>query len=127
MLIDKKNKLNELHPKLKNLLKWVAQNYDQDIILICGNRTKEDQQDCFNRGVSKVQFPNSKHNSFPSLAMDIAPMIDNKIPWNDITEFKRLVEFVKSLASGMNIDIRCGADFQTLKDYPHIELKGVNP
>ena len=44
-----------------------------DISLICGHRGEEEQTRYFERGASKVEYPNSKHNKAPSLAVDLQP------------------------------------------------------
>lgn len=63
--------LSELDPRLQTvlneLLEWV------DVSLICGHRGKDAQDDYFMRGVSKVKWPDSKHNTYPSLAVDLQP------------------------------------------------------
>ena len=49
----------------------------RDIAIICGIRTQEDQDKAYAAKRSKVQWPNSKHNTTPerhiSLAVDIVP------------------------------------------------------
>ena len=61
----------ELDPRLQiildELLMWV------DISLVCGYRGEEEQNDYFDRGVSKVRFPDGKHNVKPSRAVDLQP------------------------------------------------------
>ena len=56
-------------------LVWVAKKTLQviDITVITGHRDEEEQTRQFNKKQSKVQWPNSKHNSLPSMAIDIAP------------------------------------------------------
>lgn len=49
------------------LLQWV------DVSLVCGHRGQEEQDEFYRTGRSKVKFPNSKHNSYPSLAVDLQP------------------------------------------------------
>lgn len=44
-----------------------------DFGVICGYRGKETQLTKYQSGVSKVTWPNSKHNQKPSRAMDFAP------------------------------------------------------
>jgi peptidoglycan L-alanyl-D-glutamate endopeptidase CwlK len=44
-----------------------------DISLIQGHRTKEQQKLVYDLGNSKVQWPNSKHNTTPSQAVDFQP------------------------------------------------------
>jgi hypothetical protein len=41
--------------------------------VVCGFRNEEDQNALFNSGNSEKKFPNSKHNVFPSLAVDVIP------------------------------------------------------
>ena len=43
-----------------------------DCTILCGNRSKEDQDEALATGHSKVKWPNSKHNKSPSLAIDAA-------------------------------------------------------
>jgi hypothetical protein len=44
-----------------------------DLSIIYGHRFQEEQDHLFREGKSKVQWPNSKHNSVPSMAVDIQP------------------------------------------------------
>lgn len=90
-----------------------------DITVICGTRGEAEQQEAFKTGKSKLQFPNSKHNSLPSQAVDIAPY---PVDWNDIKGFENMLTVVERCAEKLNIDIRLGRDFK-FRDYPHVELK----
>ena len=60
-----------LDPRLKlivdELLLWV------DVSLIYGYRGQELQNSLFAKGKSKLQYPASKHNHWPSLAVDLQP------------------------------------------------------
>jgi hypothetical protein len=49
------------------LLQWV------DVSLISGHRGQEEQDEYYRTDRSKVRYPNSKHNSYPSLAVDLQP------------------------------------------------------
>ena len=51
--------------------------------VVCGHRPKIDQMKAFYAKVSKLQWPDSKHNSTPSNAFDI-------YPWHD--KYKSLTE-----------------------------------
>jgi hypothetical protein len=44
-----------------------------DISILCGHRGEAEQEEAFLTGRSKVRFPNGKHNSFPSQAVDFQP------------------------------------------------------
>lgn len=60
-----------LDPRLQvmvdELLKYM------DVSLVQGHRGEAEQNDYFDRGVSQVRWPNGKHNSYPSLAVDMQP------------------------------------------------------
>lgn len=90
-----------------------------DVVVLCGHRTKEEQDKAVAGGFSRAKFPTSKHNSLPSKAVDIAPL---PIDWNNIEAFEHMVDLVKKIAADHGIAIRCGADFKSFKDYPHVEV-----
>ncbi|MFA5695933.1 MAG: M15 family peptidase [Bacilli bacterium] len=126
-----KNSLDKLHTcdtRLQKLFMEVIK--ERDCIIICGHRGKEDQEDAYNRGVSKVHYPNSKHNSEPSMAVDVAPYYSDSphIHWNDIDDFIAFSNIVKDCANRLEIDIIWGGDFPKIyntkfTDYPHYEIK----
>jgi len=99
-----------------------------DCTILCGTRGKEEQDDAFRKGFSKVQFPNSRHNSSPSAAVDVAPY---PIDWNDRDRFYYFAGIVKGIASQMGYVIRWGGDWdsdndfkdQNFMDWPHFEIK----
>ena len=101
-----------------------------DCTIVEGHRNKELQDDYFRIGRSRVKWPNGNHNSYPSNAVDVAPCIKGKIPWDDSDYFYHFAGFVKGVASQMGIRIRHGYDWdmdnelkdQTLFDGPHFEL-----
>lgn len=49
-----------------------------DFSVTCGYREKEEQNKLFDEYKSKVIYPNSKHNAFPSKAMDLVPWVNGK-------------------------------------------------
>lgn len=112
-----RDKLNTCDEQLVKLVREMAK--EMDLVVLCGFRGEKEQTEAFNKGNSKLQFPNSKHNKLPSLAVDIAP---SPIDWNNLGMFLKMVQLAKVKAKELNINIRCGADFTSLKDYPHVEL-----
>jgi len=44
-----------------------------DISLLYGYRNQHTQNDMFDAGMSKLRYPDSKHNNTPSLAVDLQP------------------------------------------------------
>lgn len=118
-------RLNECHPDLQKLFFEVIKNYDCTIT--CGHRGKEDQDEAVRTGHSKVSFPNSKHNSKPSQAVDVVPF---PVDWNDLTRFYHFAGFVLATAKQLGIKIRWGGDWngdlkfkeEKFKDLPHWEI-----
>lgn len=119
------DKLNTCHPDLQRLIAEAAKNFD--LTVVYGFRSKEEQDKAFLEGRSKVQYPNSKHNSSPSRAVDVAPY---PIDWNDVRRFYYLIGYIRGIADKLGINIRVGADWngngeikdQNFHDLPHIEL-----
>lgn len=113
---------------LKRLVDEVIKVYDVSIVE--SHRTKEEQEHAYKMGNSKAHFGESAHNYLPSFAVDLYPYpvpqknvkgtiqidSDSKV-WND------MVAIVKKSASKLGIEITCGAEFKTLRDMPHFEIK----
>lgn len=120
-----KARLETCHPELQRLFNELIK--DWDISIICGHRTEEEQNEAVAKGNSKTQFPNSKHNKYPSEGIDAALY---PIDWNDTGRHYMFVGMVKQKAKELGIDIRCGADWdsdnntddQTFNDLVHFEL-----
>jgi len=120
-----RNNLVTCHEDLQKLFNEVIKHYDCSVI--CGHRGQEEQDKAFHNGFSKLKFPESKHNKMPSLAADVVPY---PIDWDDTRRFYMFVGIVRGIAAGMNISIRCGADWdgdmevkdQNFHDLPHFEL-----
>ena len=89
-----------------------------DVTILCGHRNEIDQNNAFINGKSKLQWPQSKHNVLPSLAIDIAPY---PIDWKNIDKFNEMCDHVERIAKDKGIKIRLGRDF-SFKDYPHVEI-----
>lgn len=63
--------LTTLHPALRLLMKNVVEHHD--ITLLEGHRPQLRQNRLFFDGKSLVEWPDSRHNSIPSMAVDVAP------------------------------------------------------
>lgn len=119
------DRLSTCHSDLRLLFGEVAKHYD--LTIVCGHRTKEDQDEAFRTGKSKLKWPNGKHNQMPSLAVDAVPF---PIDWNDKMRFYHFIGYVRGVAAQLGIKIRCGADWdgdfdfkdQNFHDLPHFEL-----
>ena len=113
-----KARLETCHPDLITIMEEAIEIID--FTVLCGERDEDAQTEAFDSGRSKVQFPNSKHNSSPSRAVDIAPW---PIDWEDRERFFHLAGIVKGIAHEKGIDLTWGGDFRSFFDGPHYELK----
>lgn len=94
-----------------------------NVTVLCGYRGEKEQRAAFIAGKSKLLYPNSKHNSVPSRAVDIAPYSEKLkgVDWRDIPAFEDMCNRIERIAERLKIKIRLGRDF-SFKDYPHVEL-----
>lgn len=109
--------LKTVHPALREILHRAILEYDFSVI--CGHRGEAEQNYAYDQGFSKLKWPHSKHNSYPSLAVDIAPY---PILWQDVVRFTELSKIIKRIAAEMTIPIIWGGDFHSFFDGAHYEL-----
>ncbi len=126
-----KEKLATVDPRLRAIVEEAIKVYD--FTVLCGVRTKEEQQAAKDGGFSKVVWPESKHNLKPgrndkfSLAVDLAPY---PIDWNDLKRFYFLAGIVMAIAAQKGVKLRWGGDFNRdynfsndkFVDVPHFEI-----
>jgi peptidoglycan L-alanyl-D-glutamate endopeptidase CwlK len=108
-----------------------------DFTILQGHRGEVEQTAAVKSGASKVPWPNSKHNAYPSLAVDIAPY---PIRWGNLGDpdrikaigaFYKLAGIVLATARERKIEVRWGGDWnmngdifdQNFDDLPHFELR----
>lgn len=127
-----KTNLEQCAPALQLLFTEVVKRFDCTILV--GHRNETEQTKAFNKGRSKLGWPNSKHNSTPSRGIDVSPYpIPEDFGANSRDEyekFKYFAFYVLGVAAGMNIPIRWGGDWdmdfdtldQNFNDLLHFEL-----
>ena len=91
-----------------------------DITVLDGYRGPYRQNKYFAEGTSQKKYPESRHNSKPSGAIDLAPW---PLDWEDISRFVTLSYVLKGAAAALNIEIEWGGEWRSFKDYPHYQLK----
>src|SRR6185312_8627115 len=69
------SKLSTCHQDLQVLFYEVIKYFDCTILE--GYRNQEDQEAAFAHGQTKLHYPDGKHNSQPSMAVDVAPYPPN--------------------------------------------------
>lgn len=130
-----KDRLETCHDDLQLIFKSVLLRADHTII--CGHRGEKEQDDAFRRGVSRLPWPQGKHNEFPSMAVDAAPYVPGiGISWEDHIAFGvfagRVLEVADRLFDTGQVThrIRWGGDWdqdgsnldQKFNDLVHFEL-----
>lgn len=118
-------KLATCQPELRRFAEAVAEGIDKgecpgvtDLTVLCGYRGEKEQNEAFAKGTSKLQWPHSKHNHLPALAVDLAPF---PIDWTEHGRagFEALRTYAVGVAEKMGIKIRIIS-----WDLPHYELAG---
>jgi len=120
-----KERLATCDPRLQQVFNEVIKFFDCKILE--GHRGKAAQHKAYMDGDSKVDWPDGKHNSIPSKAVDAMPY---PIDWNDWKRICYFAGFVVGIAAHLGIMIRWGRDWdrdtdlndQTFNDGPHYEL-----
>jgi len=121
-------KLKTCHPDLKRLALEVVKQFDCTVV--CGHRDRVQQNLAVIQGRSKTKYPNSKHNSKPSMGIDLAPYIAGKgLSWS-ASQCYYFAGYVIAKAEELGIKIRWGGDWdgdrdvhdQTFNDLVHFEL-----
>jgi len=125
-----KERLLTCHQDVQRLLNHVILR--RDCTIISGRRGKEEQNELLRTGFSKLAYPYSRHNSSPSLAVDVMPYHDCEphIRWDDIETTYNFIGYIQGIADQLDIEIRSGADWdmdgdfhdQSFMDLAHIEL-----
>ncbi len=101
-------RLMTCHTRLQGIFQEVAQHVDTSII--CGHRNELEQHTAFITDRSQVDWPNSKHNSEPSIAVDAAVY---PIRWNDTGRQRWFAGLVCGIALmlGPDFELRWGGDW----------------
>ena len=99
-----------------------------DCSVLEGHRGQERQDQLYIDGKTKVKYPNGRHNSKPSNAVDCTPY---PIDWADRERQTLFAGFVLGVARAKGIKLRWGGDwdmdFQVMDnrfdDFPHFEVR----
>jgi peptidoglycan L-alanyl-D-glutamate endopeptidase CwlK len=124
------DQLATCHTDLQRLAHEMIRIFDFKVVE--GHRNKTQQDEAVAAGNSKTAWPNSKHNSIPSLAFDLYPFpVDFSDSSKNLERFVYMHGIAESCAHQLGITIRHGIDWnqnqdmrdeKAFRDYPHIEL-----
>lgn len=120
-------RLATCHPHLIEVFAEVVKTHDCTILY--GHRGEEEQNEAVRTGHSKKKFPDSRHNSSPSQAVDAIPYPFKG--WEDRGAMAEFAKFVIETASKRGIELRWGGDWngngdwrdERFCDMPHFELR----
>jgi peptidoglycan L-alanyl-D-glutamate endopeptidase CwlK len=125
-----KNRRATLDPRLRQIVNEAIKVFD--FTIVCGHRGKKAQEKAFKDGKSQLHWPHSKHNTKPSIAVDLAPYDPQarRIDWNNRDRFVLLAGVILGIAHKMGVKLRWGGDWdsdtfmkdQRFHDRPHFEI-----
>jgi hypothetical protein len=128
-------RLGTCHPDIQRVVRAVAEK--TPTMVVCGHRPQAEQDEAVRLGRSKTPWPRSRHNSMPSRAVDLAPLKNGAIDWNDAAAFIAFGRLVLATAAELGVTLRWGGDWdgdgktrhdgdrdERFVDLPHFELRG---
>ena len=118
-------KLATCHPLLQRVFHEVIRDFDCTVLE--GHRDKARQNQMVAEGKSQVRWPDGKHNTEPSLAVDVCPY---PVVWDDRERQMLFAGCVLATARAMGINLRWGGDWDqdtevrdnTFDDLVHFEI-----
>lgn len=123
-------RLREADVLLQQLFTTVIEH--RDCTILCGFRDETTQNTLYEKGLTTKRWPDGKHNTVPSKAVDVAPFINGEVCFSP-NECRVFAGFVLGVAAmlGFGNMIRCGGDWdgdgdtrdQTLQDLVHFEIR----
>lgn len=126
---ESRKQLATCHPKLQQLANEAIKYTDFSILE--GFRDKVHQDADYAKGVSKLKWPNGRHNKKPSIAFDFAPF---PVDWGQgvkpLSRFMLVAGVLLTCAQQLGIKIRFGWDWnrnldprdESFMDWGHVEL-----
>lgn len=135
MILDDRSekRLAGVNAALVNVVHRAVKALPFPIMVVEGLRSKERQAELYAQGRTKpgkvvTWTMQSKH--IDGRAVDLAPLIDGAIDWNDLKKFDAIAKAMATAAKELGVSIRWGADWnQNGKprekgetDSPHFEL-----
>ena len=121
-----KERLATCDERLQEVFNEVIQFVDCSVLE--GHRSQERQDKLYDEGKTKVKYPNGRHNSSPSRAVDVTPY---PVDWEDRERQTLFAGFVLGIARAKGIKLRWGGDwdmdFKVMEnrcdDFPHFEVR----
>lgn len=112
-----------VHPDLVAVVTLAIQRTAVDFTVVEGLRTLARQREYVTQGASQTMasYHLPQADGF-SHAVDLAPLVDRVIPWNDWQAFADLAAVVKACAAELAVPVEWGGDWKWFKDGPHFQI-----
>jgi hypothetical protein len=121
--------LKTVDPRLQLVFNKALELGVIDIRIIEGHRDEDTQEEMVRQRKSHLHWPNSKHNTLPSKAIDAIPLPFNREDWNNSGKFGMFTGFILGVGASLDIKLRVGFDWNgnfdptdNWIDAPHFEL-----
>jgi len=120
-----KERLETCHPLIQDwlneIIKW------RDCTVAWGHRGEDEQNEMFASGLSRCKYPESKHNTDPSLAVDVYPYVNGRMVNGSYDEddilIDRFIGFAQAVAALRGIPIKSASEWKGfIGDLGHWEL-----
>lgn len=127
---NSRDKLSTCDRRLQRLFGYVIKYIDCTVT--DGFRSKDVQNALYKLKKTRTVYPYSKHNSLPSLAVDVAPFVNGDVSY-DVRHCCYFAGIVLAIAAYHKIPIRWGGNWdmdeeimtdQEFQDLVHFELIG---
>jgi peptidoglycan L-alanyl-D-glutamate endopeptidase CwlK len=98
-----------------------------DMTILEGHRGEARQNQMVAEGKSQLRWPKSRHNSFPSMAVDVAPYVNGGVSWS-WPHYHPMAEHIKATWSRLKAEgkvagtLEWGGDWRSFKDGPHWQI-----
>lgn len=106
-----------VHPDLEKVVRKADELTELEFIITEGVRTVERQKMLVAKGLSQTM--RSRH--LTGHAVDFAPLIEGEVTWKT-PAFLPIIRAFKEAAIALHVEIECGGDWKSFKDYPHVQL-----
>lgn len=113
-----RKRLIGVKPELVALVELADRNSPVPFMVAEGVRTQARQEQLFAQGRSKTL--NSRH--LTGDAVDLVPLVDGKVPWDDKPKFDELAKHIFAAADELNLLVTWGGNFTGFYDGPHWQL-----
>lgn len=115
--------LKTTHPKMVEWWRLIKPNFTH-VHIYCSWRNMDAQNKAFYEGLSRLKFPNSRHNytlndKAASLALDLFQLSEEGIALFPYQFYKRIID----ISEQFNQPIRWGGHFKDLGDSNHFEFR----